>query len=151
MDVRLRVHGVLADPQREDQIAILKGEKGNFILPVWITIAEGNAIRLGLEGIIPERPMSHDLMGSIISSLKLSMDKIVIMEIISGTFTAKIYINNNGKTIIVDSVPGDAIALALRTNSPIYASETLMKTSGARNLDEWLASFKNTGENEYDA
>lgn len=151
MSIKLKVHGVLTDPNTEKQVAILKGDVGNEIIPVWISAAEGNSIRLGLEGIIPGRPMSHDLLKDIISNLKAAVEKIVLKDVKTGVLGALIHIDNKGTTVVMDSGPGDAISLALRANAPIYISEQIMDKRGAKNLDDWLKGIKKYEKEGYDA
>ena len=148
--IRLKVHGVLADPNTETQIIILRDEPNADILPIWVGTAEGNAIRLALDGIVTPRPMSHDLLRSFIEHLNLKVSRVVVTEVKNNTYYASIYLASQETERTIDSRPSDAIALALRTNSPIYVKSEVLKQRGAGTLDAWLEKLdvKNLGKHE---
>jgi bifunctional DNase/RNase len=148
--VRLKVHGVLADPNTETQIVILRDEHNADILPIWVGTAEGNAIRLALEGIVTPRPMSHDLIRSVAEHLSIKVSRVVVTDVKNNTYYASIHLVSQESERIVDSRPSDAIALALRTNCPIYVTSGVLKQRGGGNLDAWLEKLdtKNFGKYE---
>ena len=148
--VKLKVHGVLPDPNTETQIVILRDEQHSDILPIWVGAAEGNAIRLALEGVVPPRPMSHDLIRSFADHLNIKMTRAVVTDVKSNTYYASIHVVAHGTECTVDSRPSDAIALALRTNSPIYVTQDVLKQRGGSNLEAWLDKLgaKNPGLSE---
>ena len=112
--IPLKVHGVLVDPNTDTQIVILRDDNNADVLPIWVGTAEGTSIRLALEGIIPPRPMSHDLISSFTDHLGLKVTKIVITDVKNNTYYATIHLSSNGMERTVDSRPSDALALALR-------------------------------------
>ncbi|MFQ5454883.1 MAG: bifunctional nuclease family protein [Nitrospirota bacterium] len=152
MNIILKVYAILSDPNTESQIIILKSEKSMEILPVWIGIAEGNAIRLAMEGIIPPRPMTHDLLKNLLDQLGITLTKVIIRDIRNNTFYASIYLEKENSEIVIDARPSDAICLSMRFNSPIYAKEEVFKKSGStENLDVWLDKLRPKKSGEYDA
>ena len=146
--VRLKVHGVLPDPNTETQIVILRDEQNADILPIWVGTTEGNAIRLAMEGHVTSRPMSHDLLRSFADHLNIKVSHVVVMDVKNNTYYAAIHLVSQGSEQTVDSRPSDAIALALRTNSPIYVTQDVLKRRGGGNLDAWLEKLgtKNLGK-----
>jgi bifunctional DNase/RNase len=148
--VRLKVHGVLSDPNTETQIVILRDEQNAEILPIWVGTAEGNAIRLAMEGIVTPRPMSHDLIRSFAEHFGVKVSKVVVTDVKDNTYYASIQLVSRGTEWSLDSRPSDAIALALRTNSPVYAAHEVLKRRGGGNLDAWLEKLdiKNLGKYE---
>ncbi len=137
--IPLKVHGVLVDPNTDTQIVILREEDNSDVLPIWIGTAEGTSIRLALEGIVPPRPMSHDLIFSFTQHLGLQVTHVVVNDVKNNTYYATIHLSSNGVSRTVDSRPSDAIALALRAKTPIYVTPEVLKNRGGENLDAWLA------------
>ena len=150
-EVHLKVHGVLSDSASEAQIVILRDESATEILPIWVGAAEGHAIRFALEGIASARPLTHDLLKSLTEHLKLEVLKVVITEIRDNTYYATIQLKHNGVPLEVDARPSDAIALALRSHCPIYATAEVLKKRSKENLDAWLERLKPKSSEHYDA
>ncbi len=148
--ILLKVHGVLVDPNTDTQIVVLRDEKNSEVLPIWVGTAEGTSIRLALEDVIPPRPMSHDLIHSFSEHLGFSITRVTITEVRNNTYYASIYLSQNDCERAVDSRPSDAIALALRTKSPIYVTPEVLEKRGGENLDAWLAKLdpKSFGQSE---
>lgn len=136
--IRLKVHGVLADPNTETQIVILRDEQNTEILPIWVGTAEGNAIRLAMEGIVTPRPMTHDLIRSFTEHLNIKISRVVVTDVKNNTYYASIHLVSRDAERTVDSRPSDAIALALRTNSPIFVKSDVLKQRSGGTLDAWL-------------
>ncbi|MGH7254236.1 MAG: bifunctional nuclease family protein [Nitrospirales bacterium] len=148
--VPLKVHGVVADPNTETNIVILRDEHHAEILPIWVGTAEGNAIRLALEGMVTPRPMSHDLIRSFGEHLSVKVARVIITEVKNNTYYASIHLSSSGTEVTLDSRPSDAVALALRTHSPIFVTQDVLKQRGGGNLDAWLEklSAKQPGKTE---
>lgn len=123
---RMKVDKLGIDLLTHDPVVILKDIDGKRYLPILIGPFEATAIALALEGTPVPRPLSHDLMKSIIQALKAKVDKIIIHDIQENTFYAKVILDCNGNTIEIDARPSDSIALALRTNAPIFVSERII-------------------------
>ena len=112
------------------RVVILKEKDSDRYLPIWIGPAEADAIAVKLQDISVPRPLTHDLLGSIIDALGGSVSHILVSELESDTFYAKIVINVNGKSEEIDARPSDAIALAVRARVTIYAEENVMDKAG---------------------
>jgi bifunctional DNase/RNase len=138
MDIKLNVQGVLTDPKTETQVVLLRAEDGQEVLPIWVGTVEGGAIKIALDGILPTRPMTHDLLKSMIAHLGLRVQKVIITEIKNNTYYALIYLESGGSLLSIDSRPSDAIALALRTHVPIYTTDEVLKQKAGDSLDTWL-------------
>jgi bifunctional DNase/RNase len=144
---KLTVHGVVADPNTETQIVILRDERTAQVLPIWVGAAEGNAIKLAMDDApAPLRPMSHDLLRSIMEHLSLAVSRVVVTDVKNNTYFASVHLTSQGTERTVDARPSDAIALALRTNSPIFVTANVLQQRGGNSLETWLEKLgtKNT-------
>ena len=112
------------------RVVILKEKDSDRYLPIWIGPAEADAIAVKLQDISVPRPLTHDLLTSIIDSLGATVKHILVSDLESDTFYARIAINIDGKSLEIDSRPSDAIALAVRTKAPIFAEERVMEKAG---------------------
>jgi hypothetical protein len=128
VELEMKIKGLMIDPITNMPIIILRDPASAAVLPIWVGIFEANAIALQIEKIVTPRPMTHDLLKSMISNMEASVDKIVITDLKENTFYALIFLSHDGKVVSIDSRPSDAIALALRTGSPIFVrSEVIEK------------------------
>lgn len=151
MEIEMSIKGLMIDPITNMPIVILRDKEGNRILPIWVGIFEANAIALQIENITTPRPMTHDLLKNVLKDLEASVEKIVVSELKDNTFYAMIYLNKGGEVLAVDSRPSDAIALALRTRSPIFVEESVVEsakgmdltkdTADSEKLQKWLESL----------
>ena len=112
------------------RVVILKEKDSDRYLPIWIGPAEADAIAVKLQDISVPRPLTHDLLRSVIDTLGAAISHILVSDLESDTFYAKITINVNGKSVEVDSRPSDAIALAVRAQAPIYVEEKVLEKAG---------------------
>jgi len=133
MLIKMKVSGLTIDPLTNTPIVILKDLQEKKAIPIWIGLFEASAIATELEKITFSRPMTHDLLTDILRIMEVEVTKIEINDLRNNTFFANIYIVKEGRTIIVDSRPSDAIAIALRTNAPIFVDEKVIEKS--RNVD----------------
>ena len=128
--VPMSIKGLMLDPVSNSPIVVLKDEDDKFFLPIWVGIFEANAIALQLESITTPRPMTHDLMKNLIADLNARVTRVVINDLRESTFFAQIrLVVANGdarRTLEVDARPSDAIALALRTEAPIFVARTVL-------------------------
>jgi bifunctional DNase/RNase len=129
MEVEMKIRGLMMDPVTNMPIVILKDVGSNTVLPIWVGIYEANAIALEIEKVATPRPMTHDLMKSVLLGLDASVRKVVVSELRDDTFYALIWMERNGEVITVDSRPSDALALALRLDCPIYVEDSVLKSS----------------------
>jgi len=124
------VSGVIEDRQSNTYVVLLKEKYGERTLPIWIGEPEAMAIAISLEGIKPQRPLTHDLLKLIIDSFDAKVTKIAIVDLKNETYFAQIYIEYDSKLLDIDARPSDSIALALRANSPIWVNEEMMNKNG---------------------
>jgi len=106
---------------------VLREEEGERTLPIWIGAPEANAIALELQGVKPERPLTHDLMKLLVSGLGGELRRVVIAALRENTYLAQLLIYRGTDVFEVDARPSDSIALALRMNSPIFLNEELLQ------------------------
>jgi hypothetical protein len=128
--VSVTVHSVGIDPASNTPLVILEEAGGGRALPIWIGSPEALSINLALEGMALERPLTHDLLKSILEGLGATVDRIVITEIRGSTFFAQIMLRDDGRLLAVDARPSDSIAIALRTKSPIFVDEEVLGRHG---------------------
>jgi len=133
MQIEMNIKGLMIDPITNMPIIILRDQDGQRILPIWVGVFEANAIALQIENVQTPRPMTHDLLKNIIDDLSAQVERIVVTELKENTFYALIHLRKNGHSIEVDARPSDAIALALRTHSPIFVEEAVIQN--ARSVD----------------
>lgn len=138
----MRVEGLLFDPRSSMYILLLKEIRGNRNLPIWIGKPEADSIALALGKVVTPRPLTHDLIKSIIEGMNSKITRIVITEILDNTYYALIYLNDGAKELTVDSRPSDAVAVALRVNAAIYVEEDVIGVKRTDELDEWLKNLK---------
>ena len=124
------------DPMTNSPIVILQDVEKDSLLPIWVGIVEANAIARQIERIDTPRPLTHDLIKNILMLLNAEVEKIVVTELKENTFYALIHIRINGERITIDCRPSDAMALALRTDSPIYVTEGVINNSRSITLDK---------------
>ncbi|MGD8375589.1 MAG: bifunctional nuclease family protein [Acidobacteriota bacterium] len=127
MEVEVNVKGLMIDPISNLPIVILEQAGTDSVLPIWVGIFEANAIALQIEDISTPRPMTHDLLRNVLEVLGGRIEKIVITELRDSTFYAMLHVAAGGTTLQIDSRPSDAIAIALRTGSPIFVEEEVLK------------------------
>jgi bifunctional DNase/RNase len=129
MEVEMKIRGLMMDPATNMPIVILKDVNSNTVLPIWVGIYEANAIALEIEKVSTPRPMTHDLMKSVLLGLRTGIRKVVVNELKEDTFYALIWLERDGELISVDSRPSDALALALRLDCPIFVEDAVLKNS----------------------
>jgi len=130
METEVELSRIIINETSDQQIIVLKERHGQRSFPIVIGIAEIFAIDRRLKGIKPPRPMTHDLLDSVIENLGAKIKKIVINDLRNHTFYAKIHLSLNGRTVEVDSRPSDAIALGAASSIPIYVADHIFeKTS----------------------
>jgi bifunctional DNase/RNase len=136
MEREFKIKGLIMDPLTNSPIVILQSVEKNTLLPIWVGIFEANAIALQIERIDTPRPLTHDLIKNILLQLDANVDKIVVTDLQENTFYAVIHLRMNGDQITIDSRPSDAIALALRTDAPIYVTEEVINNSRNISLEK---------------
>ncbi|HTA40907.1 MAG TPA: bifunctional nuclease family protein [Bryobacteraceae bacterium] len=129
----MKIRGLMMDPVTNMPIVILKDVGSTNVLPIWVGIYEANAIALEIEKVSTPRPMTHDLIKTLLVGLDAGIQKVVVNELKDDTFFAVIWVQRNGELISVDSRPSDALALALRLDCPIFVEDTVLKSSRLSN------------------
>jgi uncharacterized protein len=147
------------DPVTNMPIVVLKDTSGDSVLPIWVGIYEANAIALEIEKVTTPRPMTHDLIKTLLLGLDTSMKKVVVNELKDDTFYAVIWLERNGQSITIDSRPSDALALALRHDCPIYVDDRVLQSSRNSNtvsekvnneeLRKWLENLNDEDLGRY--
>jgi bifunctional DNase/RNase len=127
---KVTVYGVSFDVASKQPIVLLKVEGKNRFLPIWIGHPEASAILMKLQNAELARPMTHDLLAAIIERLSANLASVLVTELRDNTFYAVLRLEAGGQEIQVDSRPSDAIALAVRTDAPIFASVELLDANG---------------------
>ncbi|MCW5960416.1 MAG: bifunctional nuclease family protein [Pyrinomonadaceae bacterium] len=125
------------DPNTNTPIVVLKGVDSDTILPIWVGAYEANAIALEIEKIVPQRPMTHDLLRNVIVQSGFRASKVVITELLENTFYAMVeIIDEKDQKISLDARPSDAIALALRLDCPIFVDQKVIDLSASSTPNE---------------
>ena len=130
-EIEFKIKGLMMDPVTNSPIVVLQDTTSDTLLPIWVGIFEANAIALQIEKIDTPRPMTHDLIKCVLNQLEAEVKKIVVTELKDNTFYALIFLTIDGKTVTVDSRPSDAIAVALRTDSPIFVTDDVISKSAS--------------------
>jgi bifunctional DNase/RNase len=147
--VEMRLRGLIVDPNSDAPVVILREEKGELYLPIWIGVFEANAIALAAEGVLTRRPMTHDLLRSVVEEMGARLVRIEIHALIEGTFHARLCLKTElGTELGIDARPSDAMALAIRMSAPIWAARKVLEqavtsarayeTRDEEKLREWL-------------
>jgi bifunctional DNase/RNase len=142
MLTQVRVRGLMFDPPG-NYIVILRSEEGQEVLPIWIGKAEANAISLALESVELPRPLTHDLIKNALEAVTAKVISVVITDLRENTYFAKIHLSHHDAEITVDARPSDAIALALRSECPIFvAKEVFQRHQADEDVAKWLENLR---------
>jgi bifunctional DNase/RNase len=150
MEKPLKVDAVLTTPNNEAHVVILKTDETSF-LPIWVGASEGNAIKFAMEGIVPPRPLTHDLLKNMLGHLNAVVERVVIASVKGSTYYAELWLQVDGRRVKIDSRPSDAIALALRSQVPIFTTEEVLQVQQIEQLDTILEQFRPKDVGHYDA
>ena len=140
--------GVRIELPTNQPIVLLREVEGQRFLPIWIGANEATAIAFALEGVEPQRPLTHDLLQLTIEALDSRVDRVVVTELRDGIYYADLVFDLDGAEVVVSSRPSDAIALAARTGSPIFVFPSVLEEAGVEIRDEEteedeIARFRN--------
>ena len=128
--IEMTIDSIRVSLMNYQRVVILKEKASDRYLPIWIGPAEADAIAVKLQGVSVPRPLTHDLLNSIIDTLGAVINSIVVNDLKNDTFYAKVVLDTDGKQIEVDSRPSDALALAVRTGVPIFADDAVLEKAG---------------------
>src|SRR6476469_3294947 len=130
--VEVKIGALIMDPNTNTPIVVLKGVNSETVLPIWVGAFEANAIALEIEKVVPQRPMTHDLLRNVIIECRLSASSVVITDLQDNTFYARIeLLDPKGGSVSLDARPSDAIALALRLDCPIFVQQKVIDLSAS--------------------
>ncbi len=142
------IKGIILDPTNNVPILLLEDRDLTMIIPIWIGFFEANAIALGLEKLDSPRPLTHDLLTSILDKIGITVKKVVITDIIESTYYANIYLEKDGDEYIIDSRPSDAIAISAKKGNKIFISKKVIdkaspimlnsETPDEKDIKDWL-------------
>ena len=126
----MTIDSIRVSPMNYQRVVILKEKDADRYLPIWIGPAEADAIAVKLQDLSVPRPLTHDLLRTVIDTLGASVQHILVSDLQNDTFYAKIAIQTNGTTKDIDCRPSDAVALAVRAQVPIYVDESVLEKAG---------------------
>ena len=159
MEIEMTIKGLMVDPITNMPIVVLRDREGQRVLPIWVGVFEANAIALQMENVETPRPMTHDLLKSIVEGLHARVERIVVSGLKDNTFYAVIHLSSASLTQTIDARPSDAIALALRTKSPIYVEEAVIRDAktlehlkdpvDTSRLEKWLQELSDEELGKY--
>src|SRR5919199_1035877 len=130
MEIEVKIRALMMDPNSGTPIIILKDVQSDTMLPIWVGAYEANAIALEIEKIAPPRPMTHDLLRNLIIEVGATVERVVVTELRDNTFFAVIELRaKDGGQMFLDARPSDAIALALRSDSPIFVNTEVIRAA----------------------
>jgi uncharacterized protein len=153
-EIEVRIRGLMLDPSNRSPIVVLNDLSGEVVLPIWVGLFEANAIALEIEKSTTPRPMTHDLLRNVIAGLNARVTRVVVGALRGDTFYATIWLDQTGEVVAIDARPSDAIALALRSDCPIFISREVYEHArqagngnsvSAEDLRRWL---ENLGDDE---
>lgn len=128
--IEMVVDSIRVSLMNYQRVVILKEKETNRYLPIWIGAAEADAIAVKLQGVPVPRPLTHDLLQSVVDAFGGRIQSIIVSDLKNDTFFAKILIAVNGNQMEIDSRPSDAIALAVRVSAPIFVDESVLERAG---------------------
>lgn len=144
--IRMLIKGLMLDPSSNVPIVILRDEDNSIFLPIWIGVFEANAIAIHIEQVEPPRPLTHDLLQTMLDAVGADVQEVLISGLHDNTFFAQIRLNTPTGEKLIDSRPSDAIALALRVEAPIFVLQEVLEkakavelaTNDEERLKKWL-------------
>jgi uncharacterized protein len=159
MYIEMKVAGIVLDPYTNVPIVVLRDLEEKTTVPIWIGLVEASAIAMELENIKIQRPLTHDLMRNLLIELNVEVIKIEVTDLRDSTYFALIHLKTGEKLLTIDSRPSDAIALALRTKSPIFVSDLVIEKSQKidakdsaftqENRDKWTEILENLNPEDF--
>ena len=143
--IPVHIHSLGLDEQNNQPVLVLKEDGGLRVVPIWIGHPEAMAIMLAVQGVEPPRPLTHDLMMSIVSAAGYDVERVEINRVEKGTFFAALVLKSPERTLSVDARPSDSLALAVRAGCPVFVAEEVMRVSGVipeAEAEEEVAAFR---------
>lgn len=145
----MQISGLMVDPVTNMPIVILKDEHDRHVLPIWVGVFEANAIALKVEEIVPPRPMTHDLLHDVLSTLGAEVRRVIVSDLRDNTYYAIVELQMGETSYSIDARPSDALALALRADAPVFVEESVLElaasgteeASEAERLRKWFEAL----------
>ncbi|TRZ52138.1 MAG: bifunctional nuclease family protein [Dehalococcoidia bacterium] len=128
--IEMTIDSIRVSLMNYQRVVILKEKDAERYLPIWIGPAEADAIAVKLQGVTVPRPLTHDLLQTVIDTLGATINSIIVSDLKNDTFYAKVILNVDGGQMEVDARPSDALALAVRAEVPIYTDEAVLDKAG---------------------
>ena len=151
MLIEMSIKGLMVDPITNMPIVILRDPDNQRVLPIWVGPVEANAIALQIENVAPPRPMTHDLLKNVLAELGARLVRVIIASLRDNTFYAYLELERGGEVLLVDARPSDAIALCLRTKTPVFVEAHVLEqaksvdatseTADQERIQRWLESL----------
>lgn len=155
----MSIKGLSVDPITNMPIIVLRETDGERLLPIWVGVFEANAIALQIESVQTPRPMTHDLLKSVIDELGGRLERVVVCELKDNTFYATLRLRTPRGALTIDARPSDAIALALRSGARIFVEEGVIQgarsqedptpEAGLQRVQKWLESLSDEELGKY--
>jgi bifunctional DNase/RNase len=124
----MKVMGVSVEPSSRTPVVLLQDEADESVtLPIWVGVLEANAVATGLEKVNLARPLTHDLLKSVLDLFGIRLVRVEVHDLRENTFYAALHLERGGESVVVDSRPSDAIAVALRMDAPILVKEAVLR------------------------
>ena len=151
MLIEMAIKGLMMDPITNVPIVLLRDLDNQRVLPIWVGPVEANAIAMQVENVAPARPMTHDLLRSLLQELDVRLTRVIIADLRDSTFFAYLELQRGSDTILVDARPSDALALAIRARAPVFVEQKVLdqaksvdpptEQADQERLQKWLESL----------
>ncbi|MDO8546498.1 MAG: bifunctional nuclease family protein [Nitrospirota bacterium] len=151
MLTQMHVRGLMFDPYTNAYIIILRDDSNAEMLPIWVGKPEASAISFAMEGVATPRPMTHDLMKTVLDTADAKVISVVVTDLKENTYYARVHLLYEDSEYSIDARPSDAIALALRAKTPIFVNDDVIRKHSNEEMDRWLENLKPEDFGKFDA
>ena len=151
MLTQMHVRGLMFDPYTNAYIIILRDDSNSEMLPIWVGKPEASAISFAMEGVSTPRPMTHDLMKTMLDTADAKVISVVVTDLKENTYYARVHLLYEDSEYSIDARPSDAIALALRVKTPIFVNDDVIRKHSNEEMDRWLENLKPEDFGKFDA
>jgi len=151
MLTQMHVRGLMFDPYTNAYIIILRDDSNAEMLPIWVGKPEASAISFAMEGVATPRPMTHDLMKTVLDTADAKVISVVVTDLKDNTYYARVHLLYEDSEYSIDARPSDAIALALRVKTPIFVNDDVIRKHSNEEMDRWLENLKPEDFGKFDA
>jgi len=138
----MHVRGLMFDPYTNAYIIILRDDSNTEMLPIWVGKPEASAISFAMEGVTTPRPMTHDLMKTVLDTADAKVISVVVTDLKENTYYARVHLLYEDSEYSIDARPSDAIALALRSKTPVFVNDDVIRKHSNEEMDRWLENLK---------